>query len=79
MGLSFTGSVFVLGKKAICGLSKEVTFRGVSQKRDHNQNITRGTLFPLTPLSCINSLPVFIKNMKTNTYKFWLSHTCHIM
>ena len=34
-GLSFTGSVFVLGEKAICGPSKEVTFRGVSQKRDH--------------------------------------------
>ena len=32
MGLSFTGSVFVLGEKAICGPSKEVAFRGVSQK-----------------------------------------------
>ena len=34
-GVCFTGGVFVLGEKAICGPSKEVDFRGVSQKRDH--------------------------------------------
>ena len=34
-GVVFHWKCVCMGKKAICGPSKEVAFRGVSQKRDH--------------------------------------------